>query len=93
MIARPRRAILASMRRLVFALLLLVPCVALAGDEAPGEAAALREKIVRLEQERDAALVRANTYVLPKDKLEAQAKQQEIDAARKELEALEKGGK
>lgn len=79
------------MRSLLAACLLVFSAPALADEPAKTDRAAeLRAKIARLEGERDAARVRANTYVLPKDKLEVLAKQQEIDEARRELESLGK---
>jgi hypothetical protein len=88
------RAILPRMRTLLLASLLLLPAAGLAADAADAEdpIAELRAKIARLETERDAAMVRANTYVLPKDKLEVQAKEKEIDEARAKLDELEKAG-
>ena len=74
--------------RIVIALLALLPCAAFA-DDAMERKAALQAEIERLEQERDAARVKANIYVLPQHKLEAEAKQKEIDERRKELEALD----
>ncbi len=74
---------------LLLACLLLAPGFAPA-DESAERAAEIREKIATLEKERDAARVRANTYVLPKDKLEVLAKQEEIDELQKELDGLEK---
>lgn len=52
----------------------------------------LEKKRARLVEERDAARMRANVYVLPQDKLEAQAKQEEIDEVDRQLRALREGG-
>lgn len=49
---------------------------------------ALEAERARLVEERDAARMRANTFVLPKDKVEAQEKQAEIEATDRALEAL-----
>ncbi len=51
---------------------------------------ALEAKRARLVEERDAARMRANVYVLPKDKLEVLAKEAEIEEIDQELEALRK---
>lgn len=50
----------------------------------------LEAKRARLLEERDAARVRANTYVLPKDKLEVVEKSEAIEEVDEELRALEK---
>ena len=71
-------------------LLATTPALADAGDAA-AELAEKREKLEQLIEERDAALVQANIYVLPKYKLEAQKKQEEIDALEAEIAELEKG--
>lgn len=49
---------------------------------------ALEKERARLVEERDAARIRANTFVLPKDKLEAQEKEAEIEETDRELESL-----
>jgi len=67
----------------------------LAALPARADDAALAEKRAKLEklvEERDAARMKANIYVLPVYKLEAEAKQAEIDALEKEIAELEKGG-
>lgn len=48
----------------------------------------LEAKRARLVEERDAARMRANVYVLPQDKLLAQKKQEEIDEVDREIATL-----
>ncbi|MFO7156104.1 MAG: hypothetical protein DIU72_005770 [Pseudomonadota bacterium] len=50
----------------------------------------LEEKRAKLVEERDAARMRANVYVLPQDKLMAQKKQEEIDEVDREIARLKK---
>ena len=79
------------MRTLVtIACLLATPALA---DEAAAPQVQLEEKRAALEKlrdERDAAQVKANIYVLPQHKLEVIAKQEEMDAVQKALDALER---
>lgn len=67
-------------------------------DEAEGpsieeQIRELETKRARLVEERDAARMRANVYVLPKDKLEAEEKQGEIEEVDREIAALREAGK
>ena len=48
----------------------------------------LEAKRARLVEERDAARMRANVYVLPQDKLLARKKQEEIDEVDREIATL-----
>jgi hypothetical protein len=75
---------------IVCALLLATPAFAAAEEDGASELEAKRAQLKKLREERDAALVNANVYVLPKYKLEAQKKQEEIDALEKEIAELEK---
>lgn len=90
------------MRALPLIVALAIPLASVAspapggGEEAvEAEQKTVEEEIQELEakraalvSERDAARMRANTYVLPKDRLEAIEKQEEIDEIDRELEAL-----
>lgn len=81
------------MKRILSAFLLSIPLAAGAGEADPAERIAeLEAKRERLVEERDAARMRANVYVLPQDKLEAAQKQEEIDAVDDELRSLRKDG-
>ncbi|HLV60639.1 MAG TPA: hypothetical protein VKY51_04480, partial [Fredinandcohnia sp.] len=69
------------MRVLALILVVALGPVAAIAEEATIEeqVRALEEKRAKLVEERDAARMRANVYVLPKDKLEAEEKQKEIE--------------
>ncbi len=72
---------------------LLAPVAATAEGSAVPVAERLEKKRAELEKlraARDAALVQANIYQLPQHKLEAEAKQKEIDAVEAEIDELEK---
>lgn len=74
-------------RSILAAFLLVTSSTALASEEAAKEQAAaegpsleeLEANRKSLVEARDAALIKANTYGLPKYRLEAQEKQEEID--------------
>jgi|GEM_PF-1866983 len=84
---------------LVLSLAIALAATPVLAEEEGGEAAgarqsleerirALEEKRARLVEERDAARMRANIYVLPQDKLMAQQKQEEIDEVDQEIARL-----
>jgi hypothetical protein len=81
-------------RRLLLAFALVAWALpAAAGEDAPQPTIEerireLEAKRARLVEERDAARMRANVYVLPQDKLLAQKKQEEIDEVDREIAAL-----
>lgn len=81
-------------RHLLLVFALVASALSAAAEEGASEPTieekiqALEAKRARLVEERDAARMRANVYVLPQDKLLAQKKQEEIDEVDREIATL-----
>lgn len=69
---------------LALSLLAATPALARDADETLEQK---RARIEQLKEERDAARVKANIYVLPQHKLEAERLQKEIDELQAEIDA------